>query len=178
MSVPVLQHRVETDEQLASFEYWFNQGAGKRTQREVAKHFGRNEETISLWKKRYDWVARAAEREGAISETVRDEVSKVVTKSLAEQKLEYLSIATAVLEQFKLDLKEGRIKLTAVDAERYIRLSLFLQGDSEGRFEVLTLDALDKAIQELEAEVARRANADAAAGAPQGLTGPLRPGTG
>lgn len=115
---------METPEQKAAFEYWFNEGNRRKCQ-EVAAHFRRRPQTIKAWRKEFQWVSRAERR----MEKVGKAVNKRMIKSLAEQRSQLTRILDMSLDQLEEALKEGKVRWSSTDLERLVKLRLLTLGD-------------------------------------------------
>ncbi len=133
-----------------AFEYWFRDG-NPRTHQEVATKFGVNVTTVDNWKREFEWERRRQE----LNDRVQDYVNEKTIQTLGDAKLKYLEIANLSIDTYLNQLKAKTVELTPSEFDRIVRLAMFLYDQPDSRHEIVTVDAIDKAIRELEAELAR-----------------------
>lgn len=140
----------ETAKHQEAFEYWFRDG-NPRTTNEVAMKFGMNISTVDNWKREFEWERRRVDRNAKVSDYVEDHA----IMQLGDAKLKFLDIAHTTIDKYVAQLKRDEVTLTPSEFERIVRLAMFLYDQPDSRKEIVTVDAVDKAIRELEEELAR-----------------------
>jgi len=157
---------LENDRHREAYEYYYNLG-DKRTLQEVAEKFTVSRQSVSEWKKSFDWDSRIAKRDLKILQ----DVEKRISKAIVQEKYEYhqqistnIKLIRAIIATAYNKIKDKEIKIdnlfdlnAAMWAfERLIRLDLYLLGEPDKillKFQGdITLSEKDKEIAELSDE--------------------------
>ena len=142
---------VENKTQKDAFEMWWNSGRRGVTYAEVSGAFKVSPLTILNWHNKYRWEERSAERLGKISKRL----DQVAVSDIAEDRKNYLKIIKKATMLIESRLDEGTVRVTLADLDKLARLGEFLHGEPDARTEEITVDAVDREIRKLEAELAR-----------------------
>lgn len=136
-----------------AFEYWYRDG-NPRTATETAMKFGVGAQTVDNWRREFEWDRRLQNRNEKISDYVEDKAVML----LGDAKLKFLEIAHTTIDKYVKQLERDEVILTPSEFERIVRLAMFLYDQPDSRREIVTVDAVDKAIRELEEELDRITN--------------------
>ena len=90
------------------------------TEKEISKQLRKNKNTITAWKKKYNWENHAQKLE--------EETRKKTFESNEDRKNRLLKICVAVQMAFVKALQEGNVKISAMDAIRAMEAETRLCG--------------------------------------------------
>jgi transposase len=116
--------------------------------------FGVGAQTVDNWRREFEWDRRLQNRNEKISDYVEDKAVML----LGDAKLKFLEIAHTTIDKYVKQLERDEVILTPSEFERIVRLAMFLYDQPDSRREIVTVDAVDKAIRELEEELDRITN--------------------
>ena len=142
---------VENDIQRKAFELWWNHGNKGVSYQRIADELGYTKLTIYNWCNRFGWKQRAIDR----AEKINARIERAAIDDATHERITYIKMirkATKILDD-KIDA--GEIKIDIQDLDKLVRLSQFLHGEPDSRSEDITLDAVDKEIRRLEAQIAQ-----------------------
>ena len=156
---------LENDTHREAYEYYYGLG-DERTLQLVAKKFAISRQSITKWKKEFDWDSRISKRDLKILQ----EVEKKISKAIIQEKYEYhkqistnLKLIRAIIATSYDKIKDKKIPINTLGDinsvmwifERLIRLDLYLLGEPE---KILLKFKGDITISEKDKEIAELSN--------------------
>ena len=154
---------LENDKHREAYEYYYGLG-DRRTLQEVAEKFTTSRQSITKWKKEFDWDSRISKRDLKVLQ----DVEKRISKAIVQEKYEYhqqistnIKLIRAMVSTAYDKIKNKEIKVNTLHDfntamwvfERLIRLDLYLLGEPDKillKFQGdITLSEKDKEIAEL-----------------------------
>lgn len=137
-----------------AFEYWYATGGGSTGQavsRAVTEKCGVSQRTFWNWYKRFNWKARAIER----NEALADKLAEAVIAETLKTREELLQIVHLCIEEFEQNLRTGRVKILDVaDFDKLLKLHQLLVGERTGDETTINIiTAIPRPRQEVDGEV-------------------------
>ena len=113
----------ETLRHQEAFEYYYSLGH-ERSYPQVASEFTVSLTSIKKWAKSFNWQQKVKERD--IKNACK--LEEITNESLLASKAKYINIIQDTLQQYRIALQSGSIKITSVqDLEKLARLEMSLR---------------------------------------------------
>lgn len=135
----------ETLKHIEAFNFYYLLG-DKRSYTQVARKFTVSRYSVYKWSKAFDWKERIKQTDLEVSKILKKKLEKAVINS----KDDYRRLAKKIIDKFKEELEEGKIKISKPqDIIETIKLDLLMMGEPTGREEhkieplILELNGVD-----------------------------------
>lgn len=134
-----------------AFEYYYILG-DKRTLQAVANKFTVSRQSVDKWKREFNWLSRAEQRDIDNGKKLEAKTNKAVVNSKAD----YRELIRKTVEIYKKKLKDGKIIIARPqDLETLAKLDLLMMGEATDKGEYKIIDAKRKLVDKINSIASR-----------------------